>query len=178
MKPIFLFTVLLTGWWFAASASAIAADEPPLDADTKCPVVRGPSMKTIEQFEKLVAQWQTHCDAHQFSSNRDVLLKTPAYTKLTQMGRSIVPLIFKRWKSEEEKKEEGIKIGPPWEYLLRELTMKEVITPQDRVEGFPDGVKKLFETGVLDITAVDVPELEKKRWFQWWENEGKKSFEQ
>jgi len=60
---------------------------------------------------------------------------------------------------------------PPWWVVLEHLTGKKLVSDEEKLAGLPADIR-----ATVKPDNVEDPELQEKRWRQWWAKEGKRKF--
>lgn len=120
-----------------------------------------------ERFEYEARRWEAWCDRNQFRSDTN-FTEHESVDALVAMGDKIVPMIFDRW--QQTHGIDGAPISPPWWAVLVGITGIKMVSNQEKIANLPG------YASVLNPDHIQLPELEEKRWREWWEREGKRKY--
>jgi len=130
------------------------------------------SRLTIEQrFEKDAELWEDWCESKWYDSRFHIQLEDDSYRRLADLGKDAVPYVFNRWALNKDESPRAVIRTPPWWFMLERLTGKKLVSDEKKLAGLPKELQTLIKPA-----DIDVPELQKNRWLQWWESEGRKAY--
>ena len=111
----------------------------------------------MEKFEHEAKRWESWCEMHRFDSNFKVYGDHDSVRALRGMGKSIIPLIFERWKQLPIDSPDPPQ--PPWWIVLEHLTGKKLVSDEEKLAGLPADIR-----ATVKPDNVEDPELQEKRW--------------
>jgi hypothetical protein len=117
-----------------------------------------------ERFEHEARRWEAWCDRQRFFSDLRGT-EHDSVDALVAMGDKIIPMIFDRWKQEDHI--DGAPLSPPWWAVLERITAIKMVSDKEKAAHLPIAIRP---------ADTEIPELQKKRWSDWWEREGKPKY--
>jgi hypothetical protein len=122
------------------------------------------------KFEDAALRWEKWCERHMFAADITTLWEHESAKSLVEMGDKVVPMIFERWKPQTRLEDPP---RPPWWFILQGITGKKMVTDDDKLKDVPESLRSS-----ANLEAIFKPDLEEKRWREWWQREGRNRFVQ